>query len=49
MLLMCVNFHLGGKAERGHWSLVSLSSSPWLSLFLFSLPLSLFLSFLLGN
>lgn len=36
-----VNFHLGWKAERGHWSLVSLSSSLWLSLFLFSLPLSL--------
>lgn len=36
-----VNFHLGWKAERGHWSLVSLSSSLWLSLFPFSLPLSL--------
>lgn len=41
MLPVYVNFYLGWKAERGHWSLVSLSSSPWLSLFLFSLPLSL--------
>lgn len=44
VLQMYVNFYLGWKAERGHWSLVSLSSSPWLSPFLFSLPL--FLSFL---
>lgn len=51
VLQMYVNFHLGWKAERGHWSLVSLSSSPWLSPFLFSLPLflSFFLSFLLCN